>query len=75
MGRRIAISMQTLRSLQFILVFSFFCLMALTETKVFEPWSQVTVLWDSGWPPLHFIDHFHFERYLTSYLGLYLEDL
>lgn len=72
MGGRILISISTL---QYIVVFSFVYLMALTGAKVFEPWQQVTTLWDSGWPILYFIDNFHFERYLASYPGLLLEEL
>jgi hypothetical protein len=70
-GQRIAISTKTLLSLS---VFLGFCLLSLTELKVFEAWSQVTYLWDSGQPLLYFIGHFHFTRYLTSYPGLMFEE-
>lgn len=72
MERRIVISTDTLLGLA---VFSAFCLMAVTGTKVFEPWSQVTQLWNSGWSLMHLIDHFHFERYLAAYPGLFLEEI
>jgi len=71
MRRRIVIDTGTLLG---PLVFAVFCLLSLTGVKVFEAWPQVTVLWDSGWPLLYFIDHFHFERYLAAYPGLMLEE-
>lgn len=71
MKKRIAISTRTLLGLA---VFVGFCLLSLTELKVFAANSQVTFLWDTGQPLLHHIGHFHFSRYLVSYPGLFLEE-
>lgn len=72
MEQRIAISKRTVLGLA---VFGGFCLLSLTELKVFEAHSQVLYLWDSGQPLLSFIGHFHFYRYLTFYPGLLLEEI
>ena len=72
MERRIVISTNILLVAA---IFSVSCLLTFTGLKTFEPWSQVTIMWDSGWPILHFIDHFHFERYLAAYFGLMLENI
>ncbi|HDZ39947.1 MAG TPA: hypothetical protein ENH62_17025 [Marinobacter sp.] len=72
MKQRVVINTRILLGL---LVFCIFSFLSLTGVKVFEPWPQVTLLWDSGQPLLYFIDHFHFERYLVVYPGLLLEEL
>ena len=72
MKQRIGISIRALRGLS---IFGVFCFLTLTEFKVFQAWPQVTLLWNSGHPLLHFIDSFHFTRYLVAHPGLALEEV
>lgn len=72
MGQRIVISKKSLLA---IAVFGLFCILSVSGLKLFDPWPQITYLWDSGLSLLELIDHFHFERYLVSYPGLLLEQM
>jgi len=55
----------------------FFAISALlvSGVKVYEPWAQVSVLWNSGRNLRSLSEHFHFERFLASYPGMALEEV
>ena len=40
----------------------------------FEPWEQVTALWEQGLNPLEMVEHAHFYRFLIAYPGLKLKE-
>ncbi|MDG1463047.1 MAG: hypothetical protein P8R04_05695, partial [Gammaproteobacteria bacterium] len=72
MKQRIVVSKKNLLSFS---IFCSLCFLSLSELKVFQAWSQVTYLWNSGHPLLHFIGSFHFPRYLVAHPGLMLEEI
>lgn len=58
-----------------LLVFFAIATLPVSGVKVYEPWSQVSALWDSGQTLRSLSAHFHFERFLASYPGLVLEEV
>lgn len=50
-------------------------LFVLSGIKSFEPWPQVSKLWENEINPLLILGHAHMPRYLVVYLGFRLEEL
>lgn len=57
-----------------LIAFSFAALATVSEIKVFESWSQVSILWTSEINPMQIVGHPHMPRYLIAYPGFLLED-
>ncbi len=72
---RLAVSKNILRAwfapVTIMLLFNAFHMLGL---KNFEPWPQVTIIWNGFASLVDYVDHFHFYRLVVASPGLWLED-
>jgi hypothetical protein len=65
-----------MKSLQiFLFAYVGAVLATLSDSKVFESWEQVSILWDGAVNPLLLIGHPHLPRYLVAYPGFLLQEI
>lgn len=62
-------------TLLWLLVFAVASVALIFDLKTFQPWSQVTSLWNEIYDISELVGHFHFSRFIVAYPGLLLEDM